>query len=140
MKRLSSKLTVLYKCVIPSFFLLIVMICGIGVIINFEDTERVMPFALNFFGFLLLLFLCVPLFKLNDIYYNEDFTIVINKGKMKRYKNSEIKLVKRYLFYFFRIEFKDPTTKKILFFPHISEVFFGFKFVPKSIKKYRSFL
>lgn len=80
----------------PSFFLLIVMICGIGVIANLDDIDIMMPFVLNFVGFLIFLLFCIPLFKLKDIYYNEDITIIIDKGKIKRFKNLEINSVKRY--------------------------------------------
>lgn len=140
MKRLSSKLTCFYKYVLPSFYILVIVVCAVGVTANLDDIDIMMPFVVNLIGFLIFLLLSFPLFKLKDIYYNEEITIIIDKGKIERFKNLEISFVKRYYFFFFRIEFKDSSQKSILFMPHLTEVFFGFKFVPKSINKYRLLL
>lgn len=140
MKRLSSRITFVYKYVLPLFNLFIVIVCGIGVFMNLDEIELMMPFFLGLSFFFILQLLYIPLFELKDIYYNEDVTLIIKKGKISRYYNSDIKRIKRYCLYFFRVEFKDRTKKKILFLPRLSEVFFGFRFGPKSIKKYKSIL
>lgn len=116
MKKLSSNLTCFYKYVIPLFFLLIIMISCIGVIANLNDIDIMMPFVLNFVGFSIFLLFCNPLLKLKNIYYNEDITVIIDKGIIKRFNNIEIKSVKRYYFYFFRIEFKDSSKKRFFLF------------------------
>jgi hypothetical protein len=139
-KRLSSRITFFYKYVLPLFNLFIIIVCGIGVLKNLDEIELLMPFFLGLSFFFFLQILYIPLFKLKDIYYNEDVTLIINKGKIDRYYHSDIKRIKRYCFYFFRVEFNDTTKEKILFLPRLSEVFFGFNFIPKSIKSYRTLL
>lgn len=90
--------------------------------------------GLLFFSIMQIIFL--PLLKLQNVFYNEEITLVQNYKKMKVFKNYKINRIKRYFFYFYKIEILDEEIKSVLLFPHISGVFFKFGFKPDSIKRY----
>lgn len=140
MKRLSSRITFLYKYILPLLNICIIIVCCIGVIINMVNVEKMMPFLVGFIFFLIIQIILLPLLKLRDVFYNEEITIIQDCKKRKVFKNYEIKRIKRHFFYFYIIEFLNDELKKVLFFPHISGVFLKFGFKPKSIKHYEELL
>lgn len=140
MKRLSSKITFLYKYILPLFNICIIIVCCIGVITSIDDVDKMMPFLIGFIFFLIIQIIILPLLKLRDVFYNEEITIIQDCKKKEVFKNYQIKRIRRHLFYFYIIEIENDELKRVLLLPHLSEVLFGFKFVPESIQKYQSFL
>lgn len=138
--KLSSNVTFVYKYMIPLFFLVCFLILFTSLFVNGLNIELPARIVLCFFAFLFCLFM-IPLIKLQFISYNEHYTTIIGFKSKKKVYNKDVVKVKRYLFYFYRLFFKeDGEIKKVMFLPHIIGVFLRFFGKPKSIKEYEQYL
>ena len=140
MKRLSSKITFLYKYILPLLNICIVIVCCIEVIIGINDIDKMMPFLIGLIFFLIIQIILLPLLKLRDVFYNEEITIIQDRKKKEVFKNYQIKRIKRHLFYFYIIEILNDELKRVLILPHISGVFLKLGFKPTSIKQYEKII
>ncbi|OPZ31388.1 MAG: hypothetical protein BWZ00_00580 [Bacteroidetes bacterium ADurb.BinA174] len=136
MIRLSSKITFLYKYVLPLLNLCLILFCCIKGIINIGNVEKMMPFLIGFIFFLIMQISLLPLLKIQNVFYNDGVTIIQGFKKKEVLKNHEIKEIKRHLFFFYKIEMLNNELKRVLFFPHLSETILKFGLKPKSIKCY----
>jgi len=135
--KLSSNVTFVYKYIITTFLYLIsiTLICSLFFdfdFLNMHMTARV------FFSFFSLIFCLtvIPLTRLHFISYNESYTVIIGCRSKKKVSNKDIVGVKRFMFYFYRVFYKENgTVKKAIFMPHILAIY-KFWGKPKSIIKY----
>ncbi len=117
--KLSSNVTFAYKYILPVFFMLAFIFLLVSVFINFLNVEMPVRIVLSFFAFIFCLFM-IPLVKLHFIYYNESDTIIKGTKSDKKILNKDIVEVKRFMFYFYRLFYKeDGEIKKAIFLPHI---------------------
>lgn len=134
--KLSSNVTFAYKYIIPAFFMLAFVFFLASIFFNFLNIEMPARIVLSFFSFIFCLFM-IPLVKLHFIYYNERYTIIKGTKFIKKIPNKDVIKVRRFLFYFYRLFYKeDGETKNAIFLPHIIGVFLRFWGKPKSIKRY----
>lgn len=140
LKRLSSNVTVIYKYLIPAFFLMVLMLMISNLVIGFINIDKSSAIALTFFSFIFCL-IVYPLTKLKTIFYDENHTFIHSGKKIKKILNNNIQDVRRYLFYFYRVfYYENSLLKKTFFLPHITGVFIRFWGKPKSIKKYKEII
>jgi len=133
--KLSSKVTFVYKYIIPTFFYLtsVILICSL--FFNFLNIYMTARVILSFSSLVFCLF-TIPLIRLHFISYNESHTIIKGFRIRKEVSNKNVVVVKRFMFYFYRVSYKENgIIKKAIFMPHIIAIykFFG---KPKSIKRY----
>jgi len=136
--KLSSNLTFIYKYIITTFFYLtsIVLICSLFFDFNFLNIYMAARVLLSFFSLIFCLTV-IPLTRLHFISYNESYTVIKGCRSKKKVSNKDIVVVKRFMFYFYRVFYKENgSVKKAIFMPNIIDVFCKFWSKPKSIKKY----
>lgn len=135
--KLSSNLTFVYKYIITTFFYLIsiVLICSLFFDFDFLNMHMTARVFLSFFMLIYCLIL-IPLTRLHFIYYNESHTEIKGCRSKKKVSNRDVIAVKRFMFYFYRVFYKENgILKKAIFMPHIIAIY-RFWGKPKSIKKY----
>ena len=136
--KLSSNLTFIYKYIITTFFYLtsIVLICSLFFDFNFLNIYMAARVLLSFFSLIFCLTV-IPLTRLHFISYNESYTVIKGCRSKKKVSNKDVIVVKRFMFYFYRVFYKENgSVKKAIFMPNIIDVFCKFWSKPKSIKRY----
>lgn len=136
--KLSSNLTFVYKYIITTFVYLtsIVLICSLFFDFDFLNIYMTARVFLSFFSLIFCLTV-IPLTRLHFISYNENCTEIKGFRSEKNVSNKDVVVVKRFMFYFYRIFYKENgSVKKAIFMPHIIGVFCNFLGKPKSIKRY----
>ncbi len=119
---LSSSATFFYKWVIPSVVFLLTIFFIIGSITFFPEkhAELYLPFSL----FLIIFaFSLSPLIFLKKVYYDDNYLYLSNYRKGKQIEFNQVREVKMFLFYFYKISYEDEMKKfrSFIFMPHIFE-------------------
>lgn len=139
--RLSSKLTFIYKYLIPGVFTLLTIALLFNLFLNFfpqKNTGDTLPmfcsilFITGIFHFFLL--------PLKHIHYNKKW--LFTKGfKSEKISNRNVLGVKRHLFLFFKIKYFDENKNilSIKFLPSINQSLMGL-ITPETIKQYRKLI
>ena len=135
--KLSSNLTFVYKYIITTFVYLtsIVLICSLFFDFDFLNIYMSARVFLSFFSLIFCLTV-IPLTRLHFISYNDSYTVIKGYRSKKNVSNNDIVAVKRFMFYFYRVSYKENgIVKKAIFMPHIIAIY-KFWSKPKSIKRY----
>lgn len=138
-KKLSSDITLVYKYILPIGFVLFVIALNIAYSIDKEivGINNIIPLNV---GFVIMLFLFIPFFRLKKVSYSVKKMYVSNYSNESTINISSVKRIKRYLIYFYKIYYTDGNnSKSIIFMPHINEAIFLF-LKPKSIKEFEKLL
>lgn len=134
--KLSSNMTFAYKYIITTFFFLAFIILFASIFVNILNVELPVRVILSFFAFIFCLFM-IPLVKLHFIYYNDNHTVIKGVRYSKKVVNRDIVKVKRFMFYFYRLFYKeDGEIHKVIFLPNIMHTLLKFWGKPKCIKEY----
>ena len=140
--KLSSNVSFVYKYLIPAMFFSIFLFLFISIFVDVINVKMPVRVVLCFFSSIFCL-LMIPLIRLHFIYYNENHTIIKGLHYEKKVFNKNVIKVKRFMFYFYRLFYKDNEggeIKKVIFLPHISGVLLRLWGKPKSIKQYEIIL
>jgi len=138
---LSSILTIIYKFVIPSILWLfsIFIITGGFTFLPKEHLE----FYYGFGGFMFVfsVLITILLIPLKKVAYDSEFLYYSNYKKQCKIPLKDSKKIRRWLFYFFKIDFinNHGKSESIIFIPHISEMMnsLGIQ-TPKSITQFKT--
>jgi hypothetical protein len=132
---LSSRVTVLYKLILPIFFGFITLLIWVAAIalIGAKDGEALIVIALVFTGFMLLM---VPPMLVQRVWYDDEKLYANNYRKTKEIPLSKVKGVRRWMFYFYKIDYLNEKNEKkgVLFMPHIIERFEAMMGMPESLE------
>lgn len=133
--KVSSNLTFFFKFILPTFFILIFFGFIVGSVFFFPTKHNTFYIAFSFF-LLVIAILGVKLFSLKEVSYNTE--VCINNYSNKKYVDfKDIIKVKRFLLYFYKLEYNSASEKKsILFIPNVFDIYMNF-FNPQSIIKFK---
>jgi hypothetical protein len=133
---LTSKLTLLYKIILPAFFGLVTLLIWIAAIalVNEPDGQALIVIAAIFTGIFFLLML-PPMF-VQKANYDDQFLYANNFKRTKKIPLNRIKALHRWLFYFYRIDYLDEANRlrKIYILPSITERFEAMMGMPASLE------
>lgn len=137
--KLSSRLTFIYKYFVITFFTLIFFFLTISLSFHLIQLEKSVVIVLMFFTFLFILS-AIPLVKLKFISYNNSFTRIKGFRNELIIPNKQVKNIKRYMFYFYKLTYNNGIDRSIIFMPHISEIMINIIGKPRSVKKYQNII
>ena len=136
MNRLSSRLTIVVKFLIP--------LSGIfGVILLsylFSVVKHPPPLVFSIpFRVLIVVFATWPHTTASKVYYSDDFVTADNFVRQKKINLIQIDELTTYARYFYRIRYKDSngSHRSLYFFPKATEAFMNFTDEPQSIIEFR---
>lgn len=118
---LSSRATPFYKFIPVLFFTITsLFILGSITFLPKKHVELYLPFSIFLVIFTVSL---SPLLFIKKVYYSNDLLYLSNYNKKSIIEVHNVKEVKMFLFYFYKIIYKDNSnrTKSVIFIPHIFE-------------------
>jgi hypothetical protein len=136
LERLSSRVTFMYKYIIP-------VVLGIGVALYFIFLDRFtnqMEFFVPLGYFILFMWVVLTTIgvTIRDVWFSDSAIEVFGYKDNYTFSLQEVKTVERFLFNFYRIRMKDG--RRIVFISHILELAQNFAQDPMSIRKLRALL
>ena len=108
---LSSRITLMYKLVLPIFFGLATLLVWVGAIALYDkpDGNAMIVVGLFFTGFMALM--TPPMF-INKVSYDDEYLHTYNYLKKKKIPLSNVIKVHRWMFYFYKISYTNETGEK----------------------------
>ena len=108
---LSSRMTLVYKLVLPIFFGVVTLLVWMGAIAlyNKPDGNAMIVVALFFTGFMGLM--TPPMF-INKVSYDDEYLYAYNYIKTKQIPLSKVMKVHRWMFYFYKISYINEAGEK----------------------------
>ncbi len=138
-KRLSSRLTLMYKLVLPLFFALVTLLVWVAAIalFNTPDGVALVVVALFFTGIMLLM---LPPMFVQKVSYDETHLYAYNYRNTKTIPLSKVGKLHRWMFYFYKIDYTNSLgqQKVILLLPSFEqrlEALFG---TPQDLKQFEA--
>lgn len=118
-KILSSRVTVLYKLILPIFWIVVTLLIWVMAIAlqGEPDAEALVVIGAIFTG--LFLFLMLPPMFVNKVSYDDNNMYINNFRNEKSIPLQQVYQVDRWMFYFYRICYKDKqgNDKSVLLLP-----------------------
>lgn len=133
MEQLSSRMTIVYKIIIPFGGLAGLIIYFVIILVRGVMLDFLIP--LGFFLLFLWLIMFAVGMSIYFVFYNSTTVILKKFGKERSILLTDILHVKRFLINFYIIESRGK--HKYIFIPHISEVMFESNSDPESIERFR---
>lgn len=131
-QELSSRVTFLYKYIIPIGFLLFTV--GLNIVYLIDKSilgESILPFNVLLF---FTVFFLIPLIRLKKVYYDNKRLYISNYIDDDVFRLIDVMKIKRHLIYFYKIYYKQGNDlKTLIFMPHINEAVIIF-IKPNSVK------
>ena len=120
---LSSRVTVLYKLILPIFWIAVTLLIWVAAIalMGDPDAEALLVIGAIFTGFFVL-FLLPPMF-VNKVSYDDNYMYACNYRNTKKIPLDSVKKVRRWMFYFYRIDYRDDTGRdtNVLLLPSFTQ-------------------
>lgn len=134
---LSSRLTLLYKLILPIFFGVVTLLMWIMAIAlhGKPDAETLIVIAAIFTGF--MLFITPPMF-INKVSYDDDKLYAYNYRTTKEIPLGQVGKVHRWMFYFYKIDYLNEAGQKkaILLLPSFIQRFEAMMGMPENLKAF----
>ncbi len=138
---LSSTLTFIYKFVIPTILWLFSIFIITGGFTFLPKEHQELYYGFGGFMFVFSALITLPLIPIKKVSYDSQFLYYSNYKNQCKVPLKNSKEIRRWLFYFFKIDFTNNQGKSesIVFMPHISEMMnsMGIQ-TPKSIVQFKS--
>lgn len=135
-KYLSSSFTFVYVAVLP------ILIVSFGMVFFTMVWLEVIPAAYLQEGVVVVPFLILALwimFKVKMVTYDSDKLYLLGLGAEQEVSLLEVEDVKRFLIYFYKVDFKEGQSE-VFFIPHLIEFMFSFGMRLKSVENFKDLL
>ncbi len=139
-KLISSRLTPVYKFYLPVTIMICLLFNTLLISLDIYPGNDISIFIVLEIMFIIWLALAIPDMNLHSIYLINKQIIVTDFVGESAFHVSDIKCVKRYFIFFYRLTIvKGISSQKILFLPRLTEssIFF---ITPKSVKELKSLI
>ncbi len=135
---LSSRVTVLYKLILPIFWIVVTLLLWVAAIalIGEPDGEALLVIAAVFTGlFLLLMF--PPMF-VQKVSYDDNYLYVYNYRNTQQISLSSVKKVHRWMFYFYKISYTNEAgeQKGVLLLPSFEQRLEAMMGMPANLEEF----
>lgn len=136
-KTLSSRLTLIYKWILPSFFGLVTLLIWVLAIALHNESDAIAIVVIGlFFTFFFLLML--PFLYIQKVWYDEKHLFISNYRKVKSVALKNVKGYRRWMFYFYKIDFTNEqgSIASVMILPHMVERFLAGMGTPFSLEDF----
>lgn len=133
---ITSKLTILYKFYIPIFTIDILIFNTILLLFNIYPEKDISVFVVVEIMLVLWILLLLPCIKLYQIYLKDDNIIIDNYLKINVFNKNEVKEIKRFFVFFYKIKLNNTS---FIIFPKFLGIINLFV-TPKSIRIFKNLI